>query len=253
MDEMISCNLQGGLGNLLFQISAAHSLAISNNDISCFNISTTTGIQHKNPIKYISNIFRNLNHCTVANSQMYNEPKFSYSPIPYKENLTLNGYFQSEKYFKNNRSEILKLFNILDVDKTYIENKYSSILKNSVSVHVRRGDYLYYPNVHPTQSNDYYNKALQTINPDNILIFSDDLNWCKNNFKTGHFIHEDDVISLYLMSYCTNNIICNSSFSWWGAWLNQKDNKKVIAPTSWFGKNGPQDYQDIYCQDWTIL
>ena len=90
-------------------------------------------------------------------------------------------------------------------------------------------------------------------NCENFIIFSDDIKWCKNNFIGDKFTFiegEKDYIDLWLMSLCNHNIIANSSFSWWGAWLNQNPNKKVIAPINWFGPEKKLNPKDIYCKNW---
>jgi hypothetical protein len=83
---------------------------------------------------------------------------------------------------------------------------------------------------------------------DNLLLFSDDIDWCKENLKfpiNTHFIEEDETISLYLMASCDHNIIANSSFSWWGAWLNENPNKIIIGPKTWFGPKIKEAGEDI--------
>lgn len=88
---------------------------------------------------------------------------------------------------------------------------------------------------------------------DNLLVFSDDIDWCKNNLKYDkmYFVqNEPDYIDLYLTSRCKKNIIANSTFSWWAGWLNKDKQKKVVCPVVWFGASGPQDTQDLYPEDW---
>ena len=114
-------------------------------------------------------------------------------------------------------------------------------------------------NFHPQQSLDYYKQAIETVGPDKtFVIFSDDIEWCKQNldfigskfFISGNKDYED----MYLMSLCNNNIITNSTFSWWGAWLNKNENKIVISPKIWFGKNNSHlDTSDLYCDKWIKL
>ena len=87
------------------------------------------------------------------------------------------------------------------------------------------------------------------------IIFSDDMTWCKQAFQLGNqrfSENERDFIDLYIMSMCGHNIICNSSFSWWGAWLNQNPDKKVIAPKQWF-KSMYDEYSDIYAEGWELI
>jgi len=109
---MISARLQGGLGNQMFQIASAVSLAISNNNTYSFNFDECfTPNQDNKSTKYVDNIFKNIpNYKNYIFDKIYNEPKFSFSEIPYQKNLLLNGYFQSEKYFKKNSDIIKKLF-----------------------------------------------------------------------------------------------------------------------------------------------
>jgi len=254
---MISCNLVGGLGNYMFQVAAAYSLSIDNNDSCVFNNENIATV-HKHFNTYLPNIFRYLIISNENFSSVYSEPYFHYKKIPYKNNLKLNGYFQSEKYFKHNREHILNLFSIDDVSKNYIDNKYSDILKhNTCSVHVRRGDYLRYPEHHPICSLEYYNNSINQLPKDTkFLFFSDDVVWCENTFKGENFIFvngNEDYIDMWLMSLCKNNIIANSSFSWWGAWLNKNKNKTVIAPKEWFGTRLNHITKDVYCDDWIIL
>ena len=122
------------------------------------------------------------------------------------------------------------------------------------SIHVRRGDYVKHPNHHPVQTIEYYNKSVEMVGKDTtIVVFSDDIEWCKKNFNIDNIIYiedEKDYIELYLMSLCDNNIISNSSFSWWGAWLNTNENKKVIAPNKWFGSAINENTNDIIPKGW---
>jgi hypothetical protein len=88
------------------------------------------------------------------------------------------------------------------------------------------------------------------------IFVSDDMNWVKENFKGNNIFYSDnseEILDLTLMSICDNNIIANSSFSWWGAFLNENPNKKVIAPSKWFGPEGPSDTQDIYPTEWITI
>lgn len=166
-----------------------------------------------------------------------------------KGNIYLDGYWQTEKYF-------LKIANIIRSEFS-IKKEYSNVnlellnrirLCDSIAVHIRRGDYVSNADInaqHGTCSLEYYEKAIdymteKIVNP-TLYIFSDDIIWCKNNLKTnlptfyaeGNTAHED----LFLMSECKHNIIANSSFSWWSAWLNNNVNKIVVAPKKWFNKS----------------
>jgi hypothetical protein len=104
---------------------------------------------------------------------------------------------------------------------------------------------------------DYYRTAISSFNPDaKFLVFSDDLQWCKTNFLGDKFHFPDtqsDLVDLKIMTMCNHHIIANSSFSWWGAWLNPKQEKRVVAPSNWFGPELRLDPSDVYCQDWQII
>jgi len=116
--------------------------------------------------------------------------------------------------------------------------------KDPIGLHIRRGDYVQQSQDHPPCSLDYYKEALTHFDDDRqVIIFTDDIEWCKNQqmFKGDRFLiseTEDNVYDLCLLTLCEDYIIANSSFSWWGAWLSQNPNAKVIAPKRWFGTTG---------------
>ena len=136
-----------------------------------------------------------------------------------------------------------------------------------VSLHVRRGDYAYLTNVYNIDLMDYYAKSIKIIQESvntklDVLVFSDDIEWCKSNLNSLnpsiHYLsnsifasdQEDDMM---LMSLCNHNIIANSSFSWWSAWLNANKNKIVTAPKKWLVDRPYEQYKDIYCEGWKIV
>lgn len=259
--SFVSVDLMGGLGNCLFQIATAYSTSLRDSKTFICQKNVSYG-SHKPIDHYLNNIFGKINFGTVnTNSQSYKEPFFHYNEIPKtNNNLILNGYFQSEKYFINYRNEILELFAINNEVNHKLQNKYQNLLnKKTCSLHVRRGDYVRLNDFHTVQPIDYYKKSVNLIGEDyEYLIFSDDIEWCKNNFdfiKNKNFIEGDtDYENLYLMSMCDHNIIANSSFSWWGAWMNKNENKKIISPKDWFGvKNKHINTKDIYSKNWIII
>jgi hypothetical protein len=260
---MISCFLQGGLGNQMFQIAATLSFAWENGVESEFNLNIhNLPLQGNKAIIYKDIFFKNLkltDDNLLNKCKIYTEPNFHYDTIPdyvSKENYLLNGYFQSEKYFIKYRDKIVDYFKPNNDIELYLK-KYDNILEgNTCSIHVRRGDYLRFPNDHPILTIDYYKKSMQLFNDSKFLIFSDDIIWCKENFSGDNicFINDEpDYINLYLMSLCKNNIIANSSFSWWGAWLNKNNNKKIIGPKYWFGSNKNLNTKDLLPNKWIIL
>ena len=256
--SIASTRLMGGLGNLMFQIAATYSVSLRDNkEMICDTRDMM--IPHKSYQFYLNNIFRKIKFSdTLTNLQHSGESGFQYFPIQKLEgNIKLIGHFQSEKYFIDYKSEILELFEIDEVTNSYLSEKYSEILnQDTCSIHVRRGDYLSLPNHHPSQPIDYYENAVKIIGEDkHFLIFSDDIKWCEENFgfiKNKTFITDNlDYQDLYLMSMCKNNVIANSTFRWWGAWLNKNENKKVVAPTKWFGVTYSSfKTDDLYCDNW---
>ena len=237
-----SIGSNGKIGNQLFQIASTIGIAIENNHDFIFNDSEIFNFLPKLK-KYTTNNFSNIN-------RIYNESDFCHHNVNVfqNENLCLHGYFQSHKYFNKNKETIL---NLLEIDNPIFKNRTNIDFSNSCSVHIRRGDYvkigLTHPlNPHPLQSIDYYKQAINIINADKYFVFSDDINWCKENLKDERLVFIDypeknlnyfdaDLCELQLMSLCQNNIIANSTFSWWSAYLNNNQNKKIIAPKIWFG------------------
>jgi hypothetical protein len=263
---MIYCNLKGGLGNILFQIAATKSMSIDRNtDCSFPNL-----IEHLNKLNedsiYNPNLkhsFEYLNFLQNLKTQVPTTPLKTYVyPFEYinynilDNTFFIDGFFQSEKYFKHNRKAILEYFYDFSIYDTVINQKYAFVRDiKCTSIHIRRGDYLKYPNHHPVQSLQYYLSCIEILKYETelFLIFSDDIEWCKNNIKIKNAVcieNEKDYIELYLMSLCKNNIVCNSSFSWWGAWLNRNENKIVIGPKIWLGSNLQYNSSDILPETW---
>lgn len=241
-------NLIGRIGNNLFQLATAASLAFRNNcrmvaipdssyvlpepdNCSLYqylnqfrsSLLRKVDIRVKKPMEYI----------------LYEEPFYQYKAIPYRNGLFLQGYFQSEKYFDS--SFVHDLFQIDTNTYNLLFRKYGFLFQNKevTSINVRRGDYLSCPDFHPVCSLEYFQNAVEIIGTKTqFLITSDDIDWCKSHFVGDNFYFADridPVENLYLQTLCTNNIISNSSFSWWGAWLNPNPNKTVIAPKIWYG------------------
>lgn len=253
---MISSYLQGGLGNQMFQIAAAYSLSREINTECMFDFNKCyTPNQGNVSNKYIDNIFKNIKNFDLNSHNLvtFHQKNFAYSELPKVDNLILLGDFQSEKYFINYIKEIKNLFNFDENKKNEIRSKLMSISNNDTitAVHVRRGDYLNKPNYHPVCSVEYYKKSFDIIGGKFIFI-SDDIDWCKNTFNGENFYYSNftnEIDDLYLIMMCDNQIIANSSFSWWGAYLCPFNNK-VIGPSTWFGPYGPQDTQDIIIKNW---
>lgn len=258
---MISCRLQGGLGNQMFQIATTHSMAIDNNDTSCFDIeSCYTPNQGETATKYKNVFFENVKDCKGFNSQkFFTETGFIYRDLEYSPGLLLNGSFQSYKYFHHNYKEITKIFTIPEDYKNEVINEFGWLLNSEkplVSVHVRRGDYLTKPDYHYNLPKRYYDNAINFLDGCNFVFISDDMNWIKENFIGNNIFYSEknnEIFDFVLMYLCKINIIANSSFSWWASYLDH-NNKIILAPDKWLGINAPEyKLDDLYLDEWKII
>jgi hypothetical protein len=279
---MINVILKGGLGNQMFEYASARHLSIKYKknlvlnteyflnipkgdvprkyQLDIFHIDEKTKIKETiNPLfKLIQKVV-----LKISNKFFGEKIQIALANILLKVNLPvyLNGYFQSEKYFKDSRDILLKEFT-LTKEIGQEAKKLKEILEKSESIclNVRRGDYLRpdYIKIFGVLSMEYYQEALKYIkdkvkNP-LVCVFSDDPEWVKKEFKIDNVIFAGtdilkDYEQMYLMSLCKHNIIANSSFAWWGAWLNQSLNKIVIAPKQWAG-NKTSNELDILPKTW---
>lgn len=260
---MLIVKVQGGLGNQLFQYAFGRQLSLRNNcrlilDISDYDLKNNPRnfllqefcincefISKKSIFNHqiINNLFKKI----IYNFKFYRENKVSrYNEIIiFKNKGYFDGYWQSELYFKNIRNLLIEELTPKLMNRSLL-NKIEQIDINSVSVHVRKSDYLTQINsrIYAEITTDYYYNSMNyilSINPNSkFYIFSDDYQWVNENLVLTkynfEFISGNTIEDLYLMSHCRNNIIANSSFSWWGAWLNKNNNKIVVAPRFWFTK-----------------
>lgn len=260
--KTVGVTFMGGLGNQLFQAAGAYAYAKRQNKRITLPDKSIGG--HRINTYYNTFMFnlKKYNKPTIP-GVVWNEPTFSYTPIPDNKDI-LVGYYQSSKYFNDISNEIRILFTPNPIVNTVILQKYSNILSsihNKVVIHVRRTDYLAGGNAtyHAVTTNTYYKNAIalmkEKLQSPEFLVFSDDLEWCKAQefFAGATFIDEKtDYLALHLMSQFKHYIIPNSSFSWWAAYLGTPA-ETVIVPDRWFGSRGPQDYQDIYEPSWIKL
>ena len=262
---MIVVKLQGGLGNQLFQWAIGKNISCKYNvplylDTGFYksNIPSVTKREfslNKFPLlKYelTDNMVDDGNQFLIFSEQPF-FTNINYNP---SYNYYLDGYFQSEKYFIESSNFIIDELSPTIDNLNKLRDKYP-IYKNNISIHIRRTDYITSNGFHPVQSIEYYKSAIEIISDyDNIFVFSDDINWCRENLKFDNmiFIHgNDDVEDIWLMSLCNHNVIANSSFSWWGAWLNKNKNKKVIAPSNWFGPDVNKNIDYLIPDSWIKL
>lgn len=178
------------------------------------------------------------------------------------DNANLVGYFQTEKYFKHIAAEIRRDLQFKPQILAHCQTLLSSVpAPQPIAIHVRRGDYVTSAQQFDPCSMQYYQQALQHFAPERpVIVFSDDIAWCKQQFLGPRFIfpeNTNNLTDLCLMSLCDDFIIANSSFSWWGAWLANNPNKTVIAPKRWFNEEFRRQRQlnsdDIYCEGWIKL
>lgn len=291
---MITVILSGGLGNQMFQYAAGRALSlklqtelsidtfllrkktkttIRNFELIVFN----TKVKENSPLKnrLITKSFYFLNKYGLKKPifevfNIFRDKKAQNFDSRFEnlsKNSTLFGYFQNENYFQAISSDLKKDFEFI----VPFDDKNAEIAKEitstpSVSVHIRRGDYLN-PNINlAVLQTDYYQKAIAHIrekiaNPV-FYIFSDDIHWAKLNLdlsETNHtFIDwntgNESFRDMQLMSLCRHNIIANSSFSWWAAWLNSNPQKIVIAPAIWYKNETSNDYPKGFIPEkWIIL
>ncbi len=267
---MISFNYLGNLGRLgnqMFQYASLKGIARNRGFNFCIPPQSTFGLHDLNVKNSDSSIYifpkLNPDDINITSNPVRNESSFSFDFDLFNscdDDIDLMGYFQNKKYFENIEDEIREEFSfsseVNDLCGEYV-NSISS--KNElISLHIRRGDYLYLSDHHPPLEIDYYERALQKIKSNaEVLIFSDDPEWCKTQklFSSDRFLVSESNNSVYdlcLMTMCSHHIIANSSFSWWGAWLSKS--KNVIAPNQWFGPSlKHHDTSDVYCSEWQVI
>lgn len=271
----------GRLGNQMFQFSSALGIAKKNSTTAVFPIENCYTINPHGPIDPKSGLKTptkcDLMDCfnipseyfvskeSIQVSSIYHEFDMKFDPLLFgtPENCDLSGYFQTEKYFSHIRKNLLDIFTFkLEIEKIALDYWINNIVpflngSSPVSIHVRRGDYTLYPDHHPTCSKEYYDAAISSFGGDfKFVIFSDDIEWCKENFKGDKFHCVDTgspYVDLKIMTMCSHHINANSSFSWWGAWLNPKKEKRVICPSRWFGPAIQKNIEDIYCEGWEVI
>ena len=261
---MLSFNMLGNmghLGNQMFQYAALMGIAKNRGYDMC--ICPKEYVGSRIPIKNTIIDCFNLNtKFELSRNKVISERSFSFDQNLFEncpDDIDLHGYFQSEKYFSHIKDDILKEFTFKKEISVPAKELFKSVFgeQEVISLHIRRGDYVLNPN-HPVQPLEYYQKALNFLPESSpVLIFSDDSDWCNQQelFSADRFTvseGNDAFTDLFLQSQCTYHIICNSSFSWWGAWL--ANSKQVIAPQNWFGGQcSKHDTSDLYCPSWKVI
>lgn len=180
-----------------------------------------------------------------------------------KERAYLIGCWQSEKYFKDIQEQVREAFTFKNINLSAKMQEYEVQMqsKNSVSLHIRRGDYLQVSDVYGgICTEEYYTKAMKYMEeamPDcHFFVFTNDPVWVKENYKQNNITivegNDEDAgyIDMYLMTRCKHYILANSSFSWWGCYLNPSKEKIVLAPSQWFKG---RDCRDVYTDEMKMI
>lgn len=246
--------LHGGLGNQLFQVASGYGIAKKHNFIlilvSDFQTSSFPHQEHLDSyIKQFFNTFHLIHQGQLPAIPHYYEMDnvkcFQYNEMKVDKTFYIEGYLQTEKYFKEYRKEILHIF------KPY------NLRFSSYFIHVRRGDYSNNP-LYQIDHYNYYKKAIdymESLSKNHYYIVSDDISYCKNcglfDSLNKTFVNDTAVNTLAIMSSCKGGICANSSFSWWGSYLIDDPDKIVIFPKVWI--NNGHDNLDIYYEGSIIL
>uniref|UniRef100_A0A832DRW5 Alpha-1,2-fucosyltransferase n=1 Tax=candidate division WWE3 bacterium TaxID=2053526 RepID=A0A832DRW5_UNCKA len=291
---MITVDIFGGLGNQMFQYALGRHLALKTGSsltlrhidvgafskreyaLGCFKLAKR--VQVKSEVRGLMLEFTKVLEKIFPlgrGETFVREKSFRFDPKILKlngstrlaargKNIHLHGYWQSEKYFKDIRETILEDFTPVHPLSGRNQKVLEEIERsNSVSVHVRRGDYVIDPKTHKFHGvcgPDYYRKAVEIVakrvREPVFYFFSDDIDWVKKNLKTRFrdvYVDwntgEQSYLDMQLMSRCKHHILANSSFSWWGAWLNRNPDKIVIAPERWF-QDQAVDTRDLIPEGW---
>ena len=241
------------LGNNLFQFAAAFS--IDKDVIIC----VPNKREYKYILQYSELFFKGIEIIDfVPDEEMvYCDPAYTYTKIKHKvENkLVLRGYFQSYKYI--DKTLIRKQFRLDKSIALDLKERYPRLLSQKFSaIHVRRGDYMKNLYKHPFCGKRYYREAIKELgNPDRIIIFSDDIKWCRNNLRGENIDYMEGSSFLddfFLMTFAEQLVISNSSFSYWAAFLNEKKSK-VIVPSLWYGFRHKVDTRDLIPKGWQVI
>lgn len=282
---MIAVKLLGGLGNQMFQYAIARTWAdklntrlildasefkaykLHNYSLDSFRIRAK--VVHTPLFQSTLRLLKPLKYLPYSKTIFLRESTFLYDPnldLP-QDHAYLEGYFQTDKYFSNNAPNLRADFKLrFNSDRQNSQLlRQIQLSRNPVSLHVRRGDYVSNTaaqKVHGSLSLSYYKNAIEKLHEKlgdiSLFVFSDDPTWVQENLKTQFptvFVTHNqnkNYEDLNLMANCSHNIIANSTFSWWAAWVNSSPEKVVIAPQKWF--NDPSlDSKDLIPKDWYLI
>ena len=275
---------KGWIGNTMFQYAALRGIAahrgydfvVPPNDQSRTCNYLLHDVFELSSVKYngyMGGLYRHKTSDDMCHSTTFHFNQEFYDECP--DNVNISGFYQSEKWFKNIENSIRKDFNFKDYILEPCQEMISSFDVTPIFLHVRRGDYVKRPEYHFNLDITYFKKALSLFSNEPVLVFSDDIEWCRDQqlFQSDrfHFSETEDRLpmssfvsnqgykegaltpefDLCLMTLCDGAIISNSSYSWWGAWL-QSRTRKVVCPdvNKWAGPKNTVDYRDIIVNGW---
>ena len=274
--KCMSIEILGGLGNQLFQIAAVH--IYNNNLIDKKRIvfkyeENLPNMHHLLRKTYWNSLFKD--QYTVLNQEEYNKINwfnmYEFNPhinnihlfSAFPHNILFKGYFQAFTYIDDSIREQLQdvIYSNKELVKT-VTNLYNDIKSNFesaedndiVSLHIRRTDYVFSSTFHHNLSLDYYKQALTIADKKYVVVFSDDIEWCKENVNTSlypftnvHYVDIQNVeLEFLLMSMIQHNIIANSTFSLWSSFISKHKDKIIVAPKTWYGPDGHKEWSQIY-------
>jgi hypothetical protein len=296
---MIAVHLSGGLGNQMFQYAFGKYLAekfqtelildvrsfqdqrridtsgvaVRRYELDCFDINPKFFTERDQRFFFPTNQFfskaiHKMERLLRTKILLY-EPHYGFNPLMVDRAIKdtyLHGYWQSHLYFEPIKDLIRRDFTFLLPENRNREIEQKIRQSNSVSIHVRRGDYVnsqIVNLVHGSTTMFYYKQAIDLVSlqMDNVswFVFSDDIRWCKEAFSSlSNVVFVSDKLNassyyeMYLMSQCKHNVIANSTFSWWGAWLNGNPDKMAMMPNQWFTNRTSEELR-LIPQDWIVL
>lgn len=238
----------GRMGNQIWQIAATVGYARQ------YNIDYI--LPSWQYAKHFKGYFHQAN--LLSGYPVYKEKAFHYNKIPRYTSIDLYGYFQSKKYWQHCEAEIKKMFQPNETIQTILDA--SPIDPNTCAIHVRRTDYLNLQDYHRILPVEYYRAAIEQMKADRYIVFSDDIEACKDMFvgtdNIAYVNSGNDLLDWFMMRQCNHFIIANSSYSWWASYLGEANDKKIIAPRKelWFGeKYRNNNVDDLYQREWNLI
>jgi hypothetical protein len=285
---MVTVKICGGLGNQMFQYAVARHLALKHRcevaldareyalqkkrtfDLGAFKLAENIVICGAGDLPEKTSRWRFFS-TGAKKTNVFQERHFHYDSSVQRIGppVFLKGYFQSPEYFLGSEELLRSEFKLKDEGGDAFLYWRSRIAgKNGISLHVRRGDFLEsgITSVHGVLPTDYYERALALIDcrssaQAEVFVFTDDPEWVKANLKVGRKFElisgskMKPIEEMTLMAMCANHVIANSTFSWWGAWLNPDVSKSVVAPRRWFSAEAARrmNTADLFPQGWLLL